>query len=127
MMAYGGSVPGYQDGGDTEGRGFLSGLGSLLTGAGSWEEARDKPLRTLGHSALSAASFIPAVGVAGWAGRGALGLAKGRRLQKLLEGAGRATTRLRGGGRSEKLLARLLDPKSARSKTPGWMGKRKIR
>jgi hypothetical protein len=121
---YGGSVPGYQDGGDTEGGGFLRGLGSFLTGADSLEDAAENPWRTAGHTALSAASVIPGLGLAGWAGRGALGLAKGRRLQQLVEAAGRGTLALRNQGGKRQALARLLDPVQARSKTPGWLGGR---
>tara|TARA_R110000737_G_scaffold213077_3_gene230299 strand:- start:372 stop:3113 length:2742 start_codon:yes stop_codon:yes gene_type:complete len=108
MMAYGGSVPGYQVGGDTEDPGFMSGLGSFLTGAGSWEEARENPFRTAGRSALSAASFIPGVGLLGWGGRAALGLTKGARAARGLRGLGRYATGLEAKGGMRGMLGRAL-------------------
>tara|TARA_R110002110_G_scaffold78173_4_gene205207 strand:- start:299 stop:2812 length:2514 start_codon:yes stop_codon:yes gene_type:complete len=108
MMADGGFIPGYQAGGDTEDPGFLSGLGSFLTGAGSLEEARDKPLRTLGRSAFSTAMMHPGARLAGGAGRfglGLLGLGKG---SGVLSAIGRGTVGMGGKGGIRGYLARLL-------------------
>ena len=69
MMAHGGLIPGYQEGGDTEG--FLSGLGRLTTGAGSWEEAMENPFKTTARTALSLAMLHPIGRMAGGAGRDA--------------------------------------------------------
>jgi len=124
MMAHGGLIPRYQEGGDTEGPGFWSGIGRLATGAGSWKEAAENPFRTAARTALSAAMLHPAGRLIGGTGRLALGLRGGARTQRLLEGAGARTLALREAGGKRKFLARLLDPKQARSKSPGWMGGR---
>ena len=97
MMAHGGLVPGYQEGG------FWSGLGRMATGAGSWEEATENPLRTLAHTALAGSMFIPGVGLISTGGKALLGGAKlGRGLLSLgAKGPGfrRSLARLLGGSK----------------------------
>jgi hypothetical protein len=115
MMAHGGLIPGYQEGGSTSG----SGLGRLLTGAGSWEEARENPWRTGAHTALTGAMFIPGVGLVGAGGRLALGLAKGARATRGLSGLGKFATGLEAKGGLRGMFGRTLGARPPVSKLEG--------
>ena len=106
MMAHGGLIPGYKEGG------FWSGLGRMTTGAGSWKDAAENPFRTLGHSALTGMMFLPGVGLVGAAGRaGARGigaLLKGERATKGLRKLGGHVLGLEGKGGLRGVLGRAL-------------------